>query len=114
MVKRFTYLQRTRNAHSYFSGELWVSDVATGATERLFPGLVLTHFSLSQDGKKVVFATEQGQARSGIWVGWLDRTQAPRQLTFGGEIVLFSEGRERSCIRALKSDQIMRISEDGS
>ena len=37
----------------------------------------------------MVFATEQGQARSGIWVGWLDRTQPPRQLTFGGEYRAF-------------------------
>ena len=67
--RKVYYLQRTKNAHSYFSGELWVSDVATGAAERLFRGLVLTHFSISQDGKKVVFATERGSGP----VGHLDR-----------------------------------------
>ena len=87
--RKVYYLRRVTGSRSYFSGELWVSDIATGAAERLFPGLVLTHFSISQDGKKVVFATEQGQARSGIWVAWLDRTQAPRQLTFGGEYRAF-------------------------
>ena len=113
--KKIYHLQRTRNAHSYFSGELWVSDVATGAAERLFPGLVLTHFSISQDGKKVVFATEQGQARSGIWVGWLDRTQAPRQLTFGGENrVFFGRPGEILYQSAQVPSKIMRISEDGS
>ena len=113
--RKVYYLQRTRNAHSYFSGELWVSDVATGAAERLFPGLVLTHFSISQDGKKVVFATERGQARSGIWIGWLDRTQAPRQLTFGGENRAFF-GRPGQILYqgAQVPPKIMRISEDGS
>ena len=113
--KKVYYLQRTRNAHSYFSGELWVSDVATGAAERLFPGLVLTHFSISQDGKKVVFATEQGQARSGIWIGWLDRTQAPRQLTFAGENRVFF-GRPGQILYqgAQIPPKIMRVGEDGS
>jgi Tol biopolymer transport system component len=113
--KKVYSLQRVSDSHSYFSGELWVSDVATGATERLFPGLVLTHFSISQDGKKVVFATEQGQARSGIWVGWLDRTQAPRQLTFGGEYRAFF-GRPGQILYqgTQTSPKIMSINEDGT
>src|ERR1700692_648496 len=113
--KKVYCLRRVLGAHSYFSGELWVSDVATGSAERLFPGLVLTHFSISQDGKKVVFATEQGQARSGIWVGWLDRTQAPRQLTFGGEYRAFF-GRPGQILYqgAQTSPKIMSINEGGT
>lgn len=110
-------LRRVTGSHSYFSGELWVSDIATGAAERLFPGLVLTHFSISQDGGKVVFATEQGQARSGIWFGRLDRTQAPRQLTFGGEYRAFF-GRPGQILyqgtQTSSKIKIMRINEDGS
>jgi serine/threonine protein kinase len=113
--KKVFYLRRVMGSHSYFSGELWVSDVATGAAERLFPGLVLTHFSISQDGKKVVFATEQGQARSGIWVGWLDGTQAPRQLTFGGEFRVFFGKQEQILYQGKQtSPKIMSINEDGS
>jgi Tol biopolymer transport system component len=113
--KKVYYLQRTTKAHSYFSGELWVSDVATGAAERLFRGLVLTHFSVSQDGKKVVFATEQGQARSGIWIGWLNRTQAPRQLTFGGEERAFFGRPGQILYQGTQiPSKIMRIGEDGS
>jgi eukaryotic-like serine/threonine-protein kinase len=113
--KKVYSLRRVSGSHSYFSGELWVSDVATGTGERLFPGLVLTHFSISQDGKKVVFATEQGQARSGIWVGWLDRTQAPRQLTFGGEYRVFF-GRPGQILYqgTQTSPKIMSINEDGT
>jgi serine/threonine protein kinase len=113
--KKVYCLRRVSGSHSYFSGELWVSDVATGTAERLFPGLVLTHFSISQDGKKVVFATEQGQARSGIWVGGLDRTQAPRQLTFGGEYRAFF-GRPGQILYqgTQTSPKIMSIDEDGT
>ena len=113
--KKVYCLRRVTGSHSYFSGELWVSDVATGAAEPLLAGLVLTHFSISQDGKKVVFATEQGQARSGIWLGWLDGTQAPRQLTFGGEYRAFF-GRPRRILYqgTQTSPKIMSINEDGS
>ena len=113
--KKIYYLQRTRNAHSYFSGELWVSDIASGAAERVFRDLILTHFSISKDGKKVVFATEQGQARSGIWIGWLDRTQAPRQLTFGGEErAFFGEPGQILFQGTQTPPKVMRIREDGS
>jgi eukaryotic-like serine/threonine-protein kinase len=113
--KKVYCLRRVSGSHSYFSGELWVSDVATGTAERLFPGLVLTHFSISQDGKKVVFATEQGQARSGIWVGWLDRTQAPRQLTFGGEYRAFFGKPGQILYQGTEiSPKIMSINEDGT
>ncbi len=113
--KKVYYLRRVTGSHSYFSGELWVSDVATGAAERLLGGLVLTHFSISQDGKKVVFATEQGQARSGIWVGWLDGTQAPRQLTFGGEYRAFFGSPGHILYQGTQtSPKLMRINEDGS
>jgi serine/threonine protein kinase/Tol biopolymer transport system component len=113
--KKVYCLRRVSGSHSYFSGELWVSDVATGSAERLFPGLLLTHFSISQDGKKVVFATEQGQARSGIWVGWLDRTQAPRQLTFGGEYRGFFGKPGQILYQGTEiSPTIMSINEDGT
>jgi eukaryotic-like serine/threonine-protein kinase len=113
--KKIYCLRRVTGSRSYFSGELWVYDVATGAAERLFPGLVLTHFSISEDGKKVVFATEQGQARSGIWVGWIDRTQAPRQLTFGGEYrAFFGKPGQILYQGAETSPKIMSIDEDGT
>ena len=113
--KKVFYLRRVSGSRSYFSGELWVSDLTTGSAERLFPGLVLTHFSITQDGEKVVFATEQGQARSGIWVGWLDRTQPPRQLTFGGEYRAFFGRPGQILYQGTQAlPKIMKINEDGS
>jgi len=113
--KQVYYLRRVIGSHSYFSGELWVSNVASGAAEPVFPGLVITHFSLSRDGRKVVFATDQGQARSGIWIGWLDRTQAPRQLTFGGEFRAFFGKPGQILYQGTQAPpKIMRINDDGS
>src|SRR4051812_20817737 len=113
--KRMYCLRRPANPHSYFSGELWMTDLATGTEQQLFPGLVLTHFSISQDGEKVVFATEQGQERSGIWIGWLDGAQPPRQLTFGGEFRAFFGKRGEIIYQGNQRPlKIMRMREDGS
>jgi Tol biopolymer transport system component len=108
-------LRRVTASHSYFSGELWVTDIVSGASERLFPGLVLTHYSISRDGTRVVFATEQGVAGSGIWVGWVDGTQAPRQLTSGGEYrALFGKPGEIVYQGNQATRKLMKIHEDGS
>ena len=83
--------------------------------ERLFPGLNLAHYSLSQDGKKVVFTTEQGQSRSGVWIAGLDRTQPPHQLTFGGEYrAFFGSPGEIIFLGTEKPPRVMRMKEDGS
>ena len=108
------YLRRVSGSRSYFSGELWVSDVARGSAERMFPGLVLTHYSISPDGTKVVFATEQGQAGSGIWIADLDRTQPPRQLTSGGEYRVFFGRPGEIIYQGTNPQQPMRMNEDGS
>jgi len=94
---------------------LWVSDLANGSTQHLFPDLKLTHFSISQDGKKVAFATEQGQTRSGIWIAWLDRTQPPRQLTFNGEYRVFFGKPGRLLFQGSQpASKIMSINENGT
>ena len=113
--KKVYFLRQVAGSHSYFSAELWVSDLATGVKHRLFPGLVLTHFAISQDGRKVVFATEQGQERSGIWIGWLDGSQAPRQLTFAGEIRAFFGKPGQILYQGNEAaPRIMSMREDGS
>ena len=109
------FLRRAPGSHSYFSGELWVSDLITGNMQRLFPDVMLTHFSISQDGKKVAFATDPRQARSGIWIAWLDRTQPPRQLTFEGEYRVFFGKPGQLLFQGSQSvPKVMSINEDGT
>jgi Tol biopolymer transport system component len=88
------YLQRISGSRSYISGELWAVDVTTGRSERVLPGLVLSHYSISPDGKRVVFAMADGEPRSGIWIAYLDGTQGPRQLTAGKEDRAFFAGND--------------------
>ena len=114
--KRVFYLQRTSTSRSFLSGELWVTDVATAQATRVLPGLVLSHFSLSHDGRKIAVVPEVGGGKSGVWLAAADGSEPPRQITaasahrvfFGapGEIIYEGGG---SAIR-----RIMRIGEDGS
>ncbi|MGH9494054.1 MAG: protein kinase domain-containing protein [Candidatus Sulfotelmatobacter sp.] len=113
--KKLLCLRRASGSHSYFSGELWATEITTGVSDHLFSGLLLTHFSLSGDGKKIVFATDPGRPRSGVWIAWLDGTQAPRQLTFGGEYrAFFGKSGTIFYQSTDKPPEIMRMKEDGS
>jgi len=111
--KKVYYLRKTGG--SDITGELWGSDLKSGAAQCILPGLTITQFSISGDGKRALFATEQRQEHSGIWIGYLDGAQPPRQLTSHGEFRAFF-GRPGEIIfqggRSL--DRVMRINEDGS
>ena len=116
MARKFITCGGFTGSHSYFSGELWVSDVATGAAERLFPGLVLTHFAISQDGKKVVFATEPGQGPLGD-LGRRGLTARSRRVNLrsGGEYrAFFGKPGQILYQGAQNPRKIIRINEDGS
>ncbi len=100
--KKVFYLRRVTGSHSYFSGELWVSDFGTGSAERLFPGLVLTHFSISQDGKKSCSRQNRGRPGRGSGLAGLTARSRRDNLRSEESIALFSASLGRSYIRARK------------
>jgi hypothetical protein len=112
--KRLYYLRRAPGSRFYLSGELYVADVDAGRSERLLPGLILSHYSLSHDGTKLLCVPEVGGGKSGIWLADVAGVAPPRQITssqahrafFGapGEVVF--EG-------GVATHRLMRISEDG-
>ena len=113
--KTVYYLQKGGTSRSFTSGELWKVDVATGRQEAVLPGLTLGHFSLSPDGQKVVFAVAGEDKNAGIWIALLDRTQAPRQLTSGGEFrAFFGTGGDILYQSTTNPPQVMRVKQDGS
>jgi eukaryotic-like serine/threonine-protein kinase len=112
--KRLYYLRRSAGSRSFLSGELYAADVASGRTERMLPGMVLSHYSLSADGARLVFVPEVGGSQTGIWLADARGITPPRQISsnlayrvfFGvpGEVVYESGAAVRS---------LMRIGEDG-
>jgi len=109
------YLVRRDFARGYVSGGLWSVNLTTGERERAIPGRVMANYSISGDGKKVVFTTADNPPGDGIWIADLDRRSPPRQLTHGaefraffgspGEIIYMNQGETR---------HLFRMKEDGS
>jgi hypothetical protein len=69
---RMFYLMRT-GSHQDASGELWSLNLDTGEKERALPGRVIANYSISADGRRVVFTSAGSASDDGIWVADLDR-----------------------------------------
>jgi eukaryotic-like serine/threonine-protein kinase len=79
--KRLFYLLRKQASRGYNSGELWMADLESGASEAVLPGILMTEFHLSPDGQSVAFAARDAQEVSHAWIAPLDRHTPPKQLT---------------------------------
>ena len=110
---RMFYLMQT-GSRGYASGELWSLNPGTGEKERALPGRVMATYSISADGRRVVFTSLGSASDDGIWVADLDRRTPPRQLTRGGgfraffgspgEIVYLSPPTERRYLYRMRED----------
>jgi Tol biopolymer transport system component/DNA-binding winged helix-turn-helix (wHTH) protein len=75
------YLVRPRGpTGSFYSGELWVADVKGGNPEHLLPGFAVTGYDISPDGGRIVFAAQDRQGESHLWIAALDHRFPPRQI----------------------------------
>src|SRR4051812_18411660 len=74
----------------------------------------MTHYDISHDGSKIVFATAS-DADAGIWIADIARRSAPRRLTKDGEYRVFF-GRPGELIYQGRTDDwhLFRMAEDGS
>ncbi len=66
----------------FVAGELWVAEIDSGRNDQLLPGLAITGYSLSPDGKRVAFAALDADGKSFLWSASVDRRSAPRKLPF--------------------------------
>ena len=64
------YYRILKGGTSPFLGasELWVADLASGHNEPLMPGLGVTSYNLSHDGRRVVFSAVDADGNSHIWL----------------------------------------------
>ena len=112
---RMFYLMRT-GSHGYASGELWSVNPGTGVKTRALPGRVMADYSISPDGRSVVFTSAGSPGEDGIWIADLDHRTPPRQLTRGGEFRAFFGGSDEIVYISPQAErrQLYRMRADGS
>ena len=110
---RLYYLQRSTANRSFVSGELWTIDLQTGKKQRLLPDLMIDNYSVSPDGKQVVFINAAGAERA-LWIGSTDGSSPARRLVNqecnralfapNGEIYFAGGEGEGMYLQKIKSD----------
>jgi serine/threonine protein kinase/Tol biopolymer transport system component len=78
--KTLYYLQRSGASRRFVSGELWAVSLETGRSTRLLPDYLTEHYSVSRDGKRVVFLSVDESGHSQLWIAPLDASSSPRRL----------------------------------
>ncbi len=78
------YLVRSGSVRAFWNGELWAVDLKSGQQERLLPDLLMTHFDLSPDGKRLIFSALDANGKSRLWLASLEGRFPPRQLAPAG------------------------------
>ena len=64
--------------------ELWQTNVQSGKSEAVLPGVAMLSFDISPDGRQVVYDAADPSGKSQIWVAPVDRNSAPRTLGIAG------------------------------
>ena len=75
------YFLASSGGSGAINGELRVKDLATGQTDNVLPGYSVDGYSVSADGKTVVFDMVEAQGRSSIWIARTDRRTSPARIS---------------------------------
>ncbi len=75
------YRVKKETSLGFSSGELYAMDIASGRSERLLPGFLMTSYQTSNDGKLVAFSSYDGKDKPHIWIAPLNRRTPPRQIS---------------------------------
>lgn len=78
-ASRLYYLQRSNALRQFVSGELWTVDLSSGKKQRLLPDLMMENYSVSPDGKQVVFVNAASPGRT-LWIASTDGSVPARRL----------------------------------
>jgi len=74
------YLQRSNPTGKFVSGELWMAELQSGKKQRLLPGTLMEHYSVSPDGHRVIFITAEENGTAPLWIAPTDASSQPRHL----------------------------------
>jgi serine/threonine protein kinase/sugar lactone lactonase YvrE len=66
------------------SSELWMKDLASGKTERILSAVSSRSYSVSRDGKQVVYASNDPNGNSSVWITPTNRRSSPVRISPAG------------------------------
>jgi len=94
--------------------ELCMTDLSSGATEHVLPGLVVLDFDISRDERQVAFTTRRNDEPE-IWLASLDHRSAPRPVVTSADRVSISPQGDL-LFRSLDThvNYLQRIKQDGT
>jgi serine/threonine protein kinase/Tol biopolymer transport system component len=100
----------------FIAGELWMSDLAKDDNQQLLPGLLVTGFDISRDGKRVLYSTESSDKNSEIWMASTEGRFPPRRLSARGDMFPHFGGGDEIYFMEVdrKANYLSRMEEDGS
>ncbi len=100
----------------FVSGELWMTDLTSDRNQQLLPGIVVSGFDISGDGRHIVYSIENYGQKSQIWLASTGGRFPPRRLSASGD--LFPHFGAGGDIYFMAVDQsvsyLYRMREDGT
>jgi DNA-binding winged helix-turn-helix (wHTH) protein/Tol biopolymer transport system component len=97
-------------------GKLMVADLSSDRSEVVVPGMTISGYDISSDGKKAVVAVPGADGNSHVWLVSLEHRFAPRQLTSaeGEDEPKFGDNRVFFRQKQGTVNYVCRIDEDGT
>jgi Tol biopolymer transport system component len=90
-AKSLYHLVRAGGAQAFLRGELWMTDLASGQRRALLPDFKMKHYSISADGRRVLFVAADEKGLTSVWLATLDgRTPPTRVTTMSSALAFFS------------------------
>jgi len=95
------------------AGELRSVDVASGKIDSALPGLSISDYDISPDGRDVVF-TIKNSVGPQIWLAPLDRRSSPQQITDGDQVSFGPHDELFFRVNENNTNFLYRINRDGT
>lgn len=107
------YVSRTEASRGQTSGELWSVDLQSGRRQAVLPGMVVTNYSLSRDGRWLLFTSAAARGGDGVWVVDAARETPPKRLARGSDMRAFFASAD-AFVYTSDDSRLHRMKADGS
>jgi eukaryotic-like serine/threonine-protein kinase len=114
-AKKVYYLVRTGGGQAFLRGDLWVTDLTNGQRQALLPDFKMMTYSISADGRRVLFVAADEQGHSPLWLAALDGRTPPTRVTTTNTSFAFFSGDSEVVFTAKESGSyyLFRSKADG-